>query len=96
LFLAWASQNVPPEYLKYFGILLLGISLSFLYLYFGNLRLNATEAGGKTWWADYRLVFGALYMIAAIYSFQGRQKLVIVPLAMDVIFGFILFLAKRA
>jgi len=93
--LAWVSQKVPARYLKIFGALLLAMALGFLYLYFSKGRLNAFEAGGKTWWADFRLIFGALYLIAAIYCFQGKQSMVWIPLTIDVIFGTTIFLLKE-
>ena len=96
LFLVWVSQKIPVQYLKLFGALLLLMALGFLYLYFTKRRLSAFEAGGKTWWADFRLVFGALYLVAAIYCFQGKQEMVWIPLAIDVFFGLLLFLIKRA
>jgi xanthine/uracil permease len=95
IFLAYLSQIVPDKYLKLYGTLLLVIGLSFLYLYFNNLRLYSPEAGGKTWWAQFRLIIGSLYIIAAIYSFQGERSLIWIPLAMDIIFGLIIFSLRR-
>ena len=94
LFLMWVSQKIPAQYLKIFGAGLLAMALGFMYLYFTKGRLNAFEAGGKTWWSDFRLVFGALYLVAAIYCFQGKQHMVWIPLAIDVIFGLALYLLK--
>ena len=96
LFLVWLSRNIPVQYLKFLGAGLLLFGLHSLYLYFTNGRLNAFEAGGKTWWADFRLIFGSLLVIAAIYCFQGKQDMVWIPLTIDVIFGLLLFLIKRA
>jgi hypothetical protein len=96
LFLVWLSRNIPVQYLKFLGAGLLIIGLHSLYLYFTNGRLDAFEAGGKTWWADFRLIFGSLLVIAAIYCFQGKQDMVWIPLTIDVIFGLLLFLIKRA
>jgi len=70
------------------------MGLSFILIYFTNSRLNAPEAGGKTWWAQYRLIIGALYIAAAIYAFQGKRNLVVLPLAMDIIFGLTIFTVK--
>ena len=70
------------------------MAIGFLYLYFNNLRLNAFEAGGNTWWAEYRLIHGMLYLTAAIYSYQ-MKSIAWIPLAIDVIFGFILFINKH-
>jgi hypothetical protein len=60
-------------------------------LYFTNMRLDAPESGGKTWWADFRPLHGMLYLCAAIYAFK-ENKLATIPLAIDVIFGLILFI----
>ena len=80
--------------LPYYGVFLLLLALGFLYLYFNNLRLNANEGGGITWWAEYRLLHGLLYLTASIYSFQ--EKIVAyVPLAMDIGLGLILFIFRH-
>ena len=96
LAIVWLSQKIPVQYLGLFGAVLLCMGLGFLYLYFTKGRLNAFESGGKTWWADYRLVFGALHIIAAIYCFQGKQNMVWIPLLIDVLFGLVLFLLKES
>lgn len=95
--LAILPQKIPENYLPIFGILLGIISISFLYLYFSNKRLNAFEAGGKTWWHSIRLVHGMLFATAAIYCFQ-KSKLASLPLALDVLLGlsaFIYFHSKN-
>tara|TARA_B110000503_G_C7060987_1_gene376634 strand:- start:774 stop:1130 length:357 start_codon:yes stop_codon:yes gene_type:complete len=89
--LAMLPYYITTSYLPYFGILLLIIALGFFTLYFKNLRLNSTEGGGKTWWADFRLLHGFLYLCAAIYAFQ-EKILSAVPLVIDVILGLILFI----
>ena len=70
--------------------------MSFLYLYFNNLRLDSPEAGGKTWWAPFRLIIGFFYIAAAIYSFQGKRNLIWIPLVMDIVFGIIIFIIKHS
>jgi len=82
------------EYLPYYGLVLLGPALGFLYLYFGNLRLNATEAGGVTWWANLRIVHGLFYLCAAILAFL-KIPLAWVPLCIDVVFGLLVFINKE-
>jgi hypothetical protein len=83
LLLVYLSTILPHNIVS---IPLFLISFGFLYLYFTNGRLNAFEAGGVTWWKDLRIIHGLLYLAAAIYAFQGN-KLVWVPLLIDVIFG---------
>ena len=95
LFLVWISTKIPLKYLGIFAALLLAMSLSFLYLYFTKGRQMAPEAGGVTWWANYRLIIGLLYLAAAIYAFQGRQDLIWIPLLMDVLFGITIFAKKH-
>ncbi len=90
LLIVWYTKNYPS---KNIGYLLSLISISFLYLYFNNLRLNASESStGVTWWAPYRLIHGLLYLTAAIYMFREKQYSWI-PLLFDVFVGlFIKFL----
>jgi hypothetical protein len=93
--IALASQYVPDDYLNIYAIYLLLTGLSFIYLFFANYRLDAPEAGGKTWWAHYRIIIGVLWVAAAVYAFQGKRNLIWVPLAMDIVFGIIIFSLKH-
>jgi hypothetical protein len=87
--LAWYTKKYPST--KNLGYVLLVIAVGFMYLYFNNLRLNAKEAsGGVTWWAPYRIIHGLLYLAAAIYMFKD-PKHAWIPLASDVILGFVLW-----
>ena len=94
IFLVYLSTVIPPTKLKFFSIILLMIGLSFLYLYFTNKRLNAPEANGNTWWSKLRLMHGFFYLAAFIYAFQESQ-LVWIPLLIDVLFGFSVFLLHQ-
>ncbi len=85
---------INKSYLFYYGIVLFCISLSFAYLYFNNLRLNAPEGGGITWWAEYRIIHTLLYLIAALYAFQG-MRIATVPLLIDTVLGIWLFTCKH-
>tara|TARA_B100001287_G_scaffold270997_1_gene270591 strand:+ start:1534 stop:1902 length:369 start_codon:yes stop_codon:yes gene_type:complete len=87
---------ITPLYLTYswlqiFSIPIFVIGASFLFLYFTNGRLNAPEGGGDTWWVNYRLIHGLLYLAAAIYLFK-QQRLAWIPLAIDTLLGLFLFL----
>jgi len=92
--LALVAAYLSKKYLPYFGAVLLGPALGFLYLYFFNLRLTALEAGGPTWWAKFRIIHGFLYLAASILAIQ-KSTIAWVPLAIDVIFGFVLFLMRH-
>ena len=91
ILLAYTPLMLNKNLLPYLGGLLLIMSLGFLRLYFFNLRLDAPEANGNTWWANLRLIHGALFMCAAIYCFK-KDSTASVPLAIDVIFGLALFI----
>ncbi len=91
--LALLAYKLDDKYLRMFGLLLLIIAISFLILYFFNLRLNAFEAGGKTWWKKYRIIHGLLYLIAAIFAIQ-RIRLAHYPLLLDVLIGLTLFVIR--
>ena len=94
LLFVYISTKIPSDKLKFFSIPLILISLSFLYLYFTNGRLNAPEAKGITWWSKLRLMHGLLYLAAVIYALKGN-KLVWLPLLIDVILGLFAFLNHR-
>jgi hypothetical protein len=54
--------------------------------------MNATEAsGGKTWWAEYRLIHGLLYLAASIYAFREKNDEASLALITDVLFGLSVF-----
>lgn len=95
ILIAVAPRFIADKYLKFYGIFLLLIGLSFIYLFIANLRMNAPEAGGKTWWAPFRILIGFLYITAAVFCFQGKRNLIWVPLVMDIVFGIIIFTLKR-
>lgn len=82
------------------GIIFLCIAVGFLYLYFTNERLNAPEAGGKTWWHNLRLLHGLLYLCASIYILWNINNINLIryasiPLIIDVIVGLLSFINYR-
>ena len=85
---------IPTSWLSRYSILLFAIGVSFLFLYFSNLRQHAFEAGGNTWWANYRIIHGILYVIAGIYAFN-KNRVAWIPLAIDTMVGLGLFINKR-
>ena len=91
LIIAILPIYLDKSYLLYYGLLLSLPMFGFFYLYFNNLRLNASESGGMTWWSEFRLLHASLYMCAVIYAFQGKRTAWI-PLMLDVVIGMLLFL----
>lgn len=94
LLLVFIPLYIAKHWLFYYGILLLVIGISFLYLFFTNSRLGAFEAGGKTWWANYRIIHGLLYSFAAILAMQ-KNRYASMPLFIDVMIGFFLFMKQH-
>lgn len=90
----------PKIFYTLYALILLVISFGFLYLYFTNSRLNAPEAGGKTWWYNLRLLHGMLYLCATIYILWNINNLEMIkyaslPLILDVIVGLCSFINHR-
>ena len=53
------------------GSLLVVLGISQMYLYVTNTRAAAPEGGGATWWAPYRVVFGATMASAGVLTLHG-------------------------
>lgn len=94
ILMAYVTKTSQGKRLKHIGYILLLISLSFLWLYFTKSRLNAVEAGGKTWWAPFRLIHGVLYLASSIYAIK-MKTIAWIPLAIDVLLGSVLFYNHR-
>ncbi len=94
LLLAYLPQVLPKPYFFIFAIIVALMGFGFLYLAFGNTRLQAPEGGGQTWWASYRFIHGMLLMTAVIYLIKKDRKASI-PLLIDVILGILLFFVVR-
>jgi hypothetical protein len=92
--LTYLSKELEGKYKKLLGILFGVIGISFLVLYFFNLRIDAPEGGGNTWWKNFRLIHGVLYLSAFVYSIKDSKNMWI-PILIDTIFGLTLFLINR-
>lgn len=88
--IAISPLYIPENMLPLLGIITIIIGISFLFLYFTNGRMNAPEGGGVTWWANYRLIHGLLYLAASIYLFN-RDRIAWIPLVNDVFLGLVFF-----
>lgn len=92
--LSYLAYKLDDYYKKILGILFGIIGCSFLVLYFFNLRLNAHEGGNFTWWKDFRLIHGGLYISAFIYSIKNID-IMWIPILIDTLFGLSLFLYNK-
>lgn len=87
LALVWIAKN-HPELLKYMGILAIGISIGFMYIWANGLRKTGPETfGDKIWWNDLRPVHSVLYAVFAVMALRGDENAWKVLLA-DVTIGF--------
>ena len=91
IILVLLAKYISKNLLFYMGLVLLIPAISFFYLYFNNLRLQAFESGGRTWWHNIRIIHGFLYLLFSILAIQ-KNKNAWIALLIDVIFGFIMFL----
>ena len=92
--LTYLSSILSSENLFYLGFLTLTLAIGFLYLFISKTRLNAGEAGGNTWWHNFRLVHGLLYLLFSIMAFMKNKNSWMILMA-DTILGFVLFLCYR-
>ena len=90
LLLSLLLLKIDKKYLPYLSIPLFLIGLSFIYLYFSKSRLNAFEAGGETWWKNWRPIHGLLYITAGILCLKQNRFSSLVIL-LDTILGLSLF-----
>lgn len=76
------------------ALALAAIALGFFYLYATGSRLEARESStGKTWWAKWRPLHGALYAMAALMVYKGSRN-AWMPLVLDTTVGALLWLAQ--
>ena len=94
LLITYLAYILDDKYKIYFASIIGIISFIFLILYFMNWRLKAFEGGNNTWWHEFRLIHGILFLCAFIYITQN-SKYSWVPLFIDSIIGLILFIIKH-
>ena len=92
--LVWIAKNYPRA-LFYMGIMAVGISCGFMYIWVNGLRKTGIETlGEKIWWNDLRPLHSILWGIFAVMAFQGNQNAWKV-LLLDVTIGFLAWLNHR-
>lgn len=85
---------IPMKYNIIIATILLLPAFGFLFLYATNQRLYAYESSnGKTWWKEYRLFHGMLYLTSGLYMFR-KSRLAFVPLLVDVLFSLVVYFVK--
>ena len=94
LLLAWGSTKIPVQYLKYFGAILLAMSIGIAYMYFSSSQMKSADGSAK-WWASYRIIIACLWLAAALYAFQEKRNMVWVPLGIEVVLGLLIFVTHR-
>ena len=70
------------------------IGLGFISLWVTNSRLKSNEGGGTTWWHEFRIIHGMLYLTSAILLLK-YPDIVYIPILIEVFLGIILFFTIR-
>ena len=68
------------------------ISFAFFYLWYANMRLDAPEGGGTTWWKSIRPIHSLLYLIAGLLSMAKMFGELAAVLLIDVAVGVVAWL----
>lgn len=92
--LSYLSYILAESGKEILGILFGIIGITFLVLYFLNMRLTAPEGGGVTWWKHFRLIHGMLYFTGFIYSVIDVEYMWL-PIFIDTLFGLSLFVLYK-
>jgi len=93
LVLAGLPFYLEDEMLRIYSYVLFAIGFSFLFLYFTGSRMNAFESSrGVTWWAPWRIMHGILYVMAAMYAYNGVRDSSV--LMLDTVMGALLWFSK--
>jgi len=80
------------NYLKIMSYFAFMISIGFFYIFITDSRVTGGETfGDKIWWNNLRPVHGVLYLLFAIYAYQGNKD-AWVFLLVDVMLGLLSFL----
>jgi hypothetical protein len=92
LILTFVVKKLKPIYLPIAGYIGLILGISFLTIYYYDLRKTGIEVfGDKIWWNDIRPIHGILYLIFA-YLAINKNKNAWIILLIDVIFGLVMFI----
>ena len=92
LFMVYIAKIININYLPYYGIITLIISIMFLKNYINNFP-KIGFFGNKVWWNNNRLIHSLLYFIFSIMAFYKNKNSWIVLFA-DTLIGLITFILK--
>ena len=92
VFIAYKYKNKLITKILAFVYLIIGINMMFMFVF--NLRQNATEGGGDTWWNNIRPLHSGLYIMFAIFVFVKKDYSYMFLLG-DVILGLSAFLYNK-
>ena len=84
------AYYLPIEYLPYFGILTIAISLGFIRAYFFSEK-NTGFFEGDVWWNNLRLVHSMNYLLFSIGAFS-KYEYSWIFLLIDLLIGIISFI----
>ena len=95
LIMVYIAKIININYLPYYGVITLIISIMFLKNYINNSRKHMVIGffGNKVWWNNNRLIHSLLYFIFSIMAFYKNKNAWII-LLVDTIFGLITFVFK--
>lgn len=93
---AYLAKILPVKYLRFMGFIALMPAIGFLYIYLTGIRQTGTEVfGDKIWWNDLRPIHSLLYFMFAYFAINGDQSIAWKILLIDVLIGFVSFLAHH-
>jgi hypothetical protein len=94
--LAFLAKYISDKYLIYWGLVVLAISIGFLYLFFTGNRKTGIETGGKPiWWMNFRIFHGLMYLAAAFFAFQKDGNSAFQIVLVDTLVGLVLFVNQH-
>lgn len=71
------------------------LSVAMLVLWIINARQHATEGGGSTWWAPYRILHALILFCASVTAYIGNINLARCMLLLDVAFGSTIWIQQK-
>ena len=92
LLMVYIAKIININYLPYYGVITLIISVMFLKNYINNFPKTGFF-GNRVWWNNNRLIHSLLYFIFSIMAFYKNKNAWII-LLLDTLFGLITFIFK--